>query len=162
MTIEPLMSRHVHSCRPDQTLDYAASQMWEHDCGCLPVCAGDGEAQVIGMLTDRDICMAALFQGRPLRDLKVADAMSRDIRVCEIGDRAEDVELLMREQRIRRVPVDGRRAARSSASCRLPTSRAPRSAGRRRASRASSRSAASATLSPPSASPAGARPSPPA
>ena len=95
----------MHQCRPDQTLDYAASQMWEHDCGCLPVCSGDGEPRVIGMLTDRDICMAALFQGRPLRELKVADAMSRDIRVCEIGDRPEDVELLMREQRIRRVPV---------------------------------------------------------
>jgi CBS domain-containing protein len=105
MTIEPLMSRQVQHCRPDQTLDYAASQMWEHDCGCLPVCSGNGESRVIGMLTDRDICMAALFQGRPLRELKVADAMSRDIRVCEVDDRPEDVELLMREQRIRRVPV---------------------------------------------------------
>jgi CBS domain-containing protein len=109
MTIEPLMSRHVHQCRPDHTLDYAASLMWQHDCGCLPVCAGggdgDGEPRVIGMLTDRDICMAALFQGQPLCALKVADAMSRDIRVCELDDRPEDVELLMREQRIRRVPV---------------------------------------------------------
>lgn len=105
MTIEPLMSRDVHYCRPDHTLDYAASQMWEHDCGCLPVCAADAEPRVIGMLTDRDICMAALFQGRPLRELKVADAMSRDIRVCERDDRPEDVELLMRESKIRRVPV---------------------------------------------------------
>jgi len=50
MTIERLMSRDVHQCRPDHTLDYAASQMWEHDCGCLPVCSGDGEPRVIGML----------------------------------------------------------------------------------------------------------------
>lgn len=134
MTIEPLMSRQVHHCRPDQTLDYAAAQMWQHDCGCLPVCSGNGESRVIGMLTDRDICMAALFQGRPLRELKVADAMSRDIRVCEVDDRPEDVELLMREQRIRRVPVtdasgalvgivslaDLARAARGRASSRKP------------------------------------------
>ena len=80
MTIERLMSRDVHQCRPDQTLDYAASQMWEHDCGCLPVCAGDEESRVIGMLTDRDICMAALFQGRPLRDLKVAFARKARVR----------------------------------------------------------------------------------
>ncbi|HEY3519132.1 MAG TPA: CBS domain-containing protein, partial [Gammaproteobacteria bacterium] len=80
---------------------------WERDCGSLPVCAGDsdGEARVIGMLTDRDICMAALFQGKPLHELKVADAMSRDIRVAKAGDRLEDVELLMRELKIRRVPV---------------------------------------------------------
>jgi CBS domain-containing protein len=105
MTIEPIMSRHVRHCRPEDTLDHAAAQMWEHDCGCLPVCSDNGESRVIGMLTDRDICMSALFQGRPLRELRVADAMSRDIRVCEVDDRPEDVELLMREQQIRRVPV---------------------------------------------------------
>ncbi len=105
MTIEPLISRHVHYCRPDDTLASAAAQMWEHDCGCLPVCTGNGEGRVIGMLTDRDICMAALFQGKPLRDLKIADAMSREIRVAKADDRPEDLELLMREQQIRRVPV---------------------------------------------------------
>jgi CBS domain-containing protein len=107
MTIEPLMSRDVQHCRPDQTLGFAAARMWEHDCGCLPVCAddGDGHPRVIGMLTDRDICMAALFRGKPLHELKVADAMSRDLSVAKVDDRPEDVELLMREQRIRRVPV---------------------------------------------------------
>ena len=137
MTIEPLMSRHVRQCRPDQTLDQAAALMWEHDCGCLPVCAdagSTGASRVIGMLTDRDICMAALFQGRPLSELKVADAMSRDIRVCELDDRPEDVELLMREQQIRRVPItytsgalvgivslaDFARAARGGATSRKP------------------------------------------
>jgi CBS domain-containing protein len=105
MTIEPLMTRHVRYCRPSDTLAYAASQMWEHDCGCVPVCVDDGTPQVIGMLTDRDICMAALFQGRPLHELKVADAMSRDIRVSKLDDRPEDVELLMREIKVRRVPV---------------------------------------------------------
>jgi CBS domain-containing protein len=107
MTIEPLMSRDVRRCLADETLDHAASRLWEHDCGSLPVCAadGDGEARVIGMLTDRDICMAALFQGRPLREIKVADAMSRDIRVARVDDQPEDIELLMRELKIRRVPV---------------------------------------------------------
>ena len=135
MTIEAMMSGDVHSCRPDHTLDYAAAQMWKHDCGSLPVVVTDesgGERRAIGMLTDRDICMAAMFQGRPLHELKVADAMSRDIRVVKVGDRAEDVELLMRELKIRRVPVtddtgalvglvslaDFARAARSLASLR--------------------------------------------
>ena len=134
MTIEPIMSRSVYYCEPDQTLEHAAAEMWEHDCGCLPVCATNGETRVIGMLTDRDICMAALFQGRPLRELKVADAMSEDIRVCELDDRPEDVELLMRENQIRRVPVtdsagalvgivslaDLARSARGRASSRKP------------------------------------------
>ena len=107
MTIEPIMSREVYRCRPDDTLNDAALQLWERDCGSLPVCADDdaGNSQVIGMLTDRDICMAALFQGKPLHELKVADAMSREIRVAKVDDRIEDVELLMREVKIRRVPV---------------------------------------------------------
>jgi CBS domain-containing protein len=106
MTIESMMSREVQSCRPDHTLAYAAARMWEHDCGGLPVVIADGdERRVIGMVTDRDVCMAALFQGRPLHELKVADAMSRDIRVSKRDDRPEDVELLMRELKIRRVPV---------------------------------------------------------
>ena len=107
MTIEPLMSRDVYRCRPDDTLSDAAVELWERDCGSLPVCGDDGAgtSQVIGMLTDRDICMAALFQGKPLHELKVADAMSREIRVAKIDDRIEDVELLMREAKIRRVPV---------------------------------------------------------
>jgi CBS domain-containing protein len=136
MRIAEIMSRDVHSCRPDSMLDYAAAQLWEHDCGSLPVCSSDGEAEprVIGMLTDRDICMAALFQGKPLRELKVADAMSREIRVAKLDDRPEDVEVLMREQRIRRVPVtdetgalvgivslaDFARAARGRATSRRP------------------------------------------
>jgi CBS domain-containing protein len=145
MTIETLMSRDVHHCRPDQTLDYAASQLWEHDCGSLPVCARDedGEPRVIGMLTDRDICMAALFQGKPLHELKVADSMSRGIRVAKLDDRPEDVELTMRELKIRRVPVtdeDGRlvgivsladfaRAARNDAASRSDESVSERDVG---------------------------------
>jgi CBS domain-containing protein len=105
MTIAGLMSQPVWHCRPDDTLEYAAGQMWDHDCGSLPVCSADGTPRVIGMLTDRDVCMAALFQGKPLRELKVIDAMSRDIRVAEVDDRPEDVELMMREVKIRRVPV---------------------------------------------------------
>jgi CBS domain-containing protein len=105
MTIERLMSRQVWHCRPDDSLDFAAGQMWDHDCGSLPVCSGDGSTRVIGMLTDRDICMAALFQGKALRELDVIDAMSRDVHVCHVDDRPEDVERLMRELKVRRIPV---------------------------------------------------------
>jgi CBS domain-containing protein len=105
MRIEQLMSRDVHHCRPEDTLDGAAYLMWQHDCGCVPVCSGNGESRVIGMLTDRDVCMAALFQGKPLRELRVADAMSREVRTCRPNDRPADVERVMREQQIRRIPV---------------------------------------------------------
>jgi|SRR5690606_8888353 len=106
MRIDQLMSRNVQYCTPEDTLDRAAYLMWSNDCGSIPICAGtDGRARVIGMLTDRDICMAALFQGKPLRALRASDTMSRELRSCRPSDQAADVERLMREQQIRRVPV---------------------------------------------------------
>ena len=103
MNVERLMVRNVKSCGPRDALLVPATIMWEDDVGAVPVV--DEEGKAIAMITDRDVCMAAMFQGRPLHEIKVADAMSRDIRVVRVGDRAEDVELVMRELKIRRVPV---------------------------------------------------------
>jgi CBS domain-containing protein len=79
--------------------------MWEHDFGCLPVSGGDGVARVVGMITDRDICMCALFQNKPLRELRVTDAMAKHVQVCRPSDSLADAEMAMREARIRRLPV---------------------------------------------------------
>ena len=38
--------------------------MWDSDCGCLPVTAGDGSQRLLGIITDRDICMAIRFGRR--------------------------------------------------------------------------------------------------
>jgi CBS domain-containing protein len=106
MRIDQLMSRQVQYCTPEETLDRAAYLMWSNDCGSVPVCAGsNGSNRVVGMLTDRDICMAALFQGKPLRELRAGDTMSRELCSCRPSDSPADVERLMRKQQIRRVPV---------------------------------------------------------
>jgi CBS domain-containing protein len=105
MRIEEIMSENVYYCRPDDSLASCARQMWEHDCGSVPVCAGDDDNRVVGMITDRDICMCALHQGQPLSMLKVRDAMSRTLTACAPRDKVGDVEELMRAQQVRRVPV---------------------------------------------------------
>ncbi|HEX5047064.1 MAG TPA: CBS domain-containing protein [Gammaproteobacteria bacterium] len=105
MRIDQLMSPEVQYCSPSDTLETAAAQMWQHDCGCVPVCSGNGTPEVIGMITDRDICMCTFFQGKPLRDLLVADAMSRGVYTCRPGDRPAEVERTMRRQQVRRMPV---------------------------------------------------------
>lgn len=105
MRVEQLMSKQVVSCSAEDSLARAAQLMWENDCGCLPVCAGDGANIVKGVITDRDICMSALFQGQPLSALHVADAMSRQAQVCGPSDSPAEVERMMREARIRRLPV---------------------------------------------------------
>lgn len=105
MNVEPLMTTQVQSCQPDDTLERAAQLMWDRDCGSLPVCSGDEVTKVVGMITDRDITMCALFQGKLLRDLHVSEAMAKEVRFCRPGDSLAEAERTMREARIRRLPV---------------------------------------------------------
>lgn len=105
MRIEQLMTREVRSCRPDDSLAEAARIMWDGDCGCLPVRSDDASGQVAGVITDRDICMAALFHGRPLAELRVADVMSTQVRTCRPTDSPESAEKTMAAARVRRLPV---------------------------------------------------------
>ncbi|HTU67564.1 MAG TPA: CBS domain-containing protein [Steroidobacteraceae bacterium] len=104
MKVEQLMTREVNTCAPADTLERAACLLWDGDCGCLPVCA-DGSNRVVGMITDRDICMAAMFAGKPLSALDVAHAMSKQVAVCQADDTLETAEKVMRESRVRRLPV---------------------------------------------------------
>jgi CBS domain-containing protein len=105
MQVEQLMTTQVRSCRSEDTLEHAAQLMWNHDCGCLPVCSGNGVARTVGVITDRDIVMCALFHGEPLRELHVSDAMAEHVLVCRPDDSLATAEKTMRVARIRRLPV---------------------------------------------------------
>jgi CBS-domain-containing membrane protein len=83
--------------------------MWCSDCGVLPVVSRD--QKVVGMITDRDMCMAACLHGTTLKDLMVGDAMARTVFTCHAADPIEDAIRRMADHQVRRVPVvdaDGR------------------------------------------------------
>jgi len=108
MKIGEIMTRDVACCSADQALFEAVRRMEERDCGCVPVIAERG--QVVGIVTDRDACMAELRLGRSFRELMVADAMSSPVIVCGAEDDADAAQQLMRTHQIRRLPVvDDRR-----------------------------------------------------
>jgi CBS domain-containing protein len=111
MHVDQIMTRSVQTCRPEDTLERAAQLMWEHDCGCVPVCSGDGSTRVVGLITDRDICMCAFFQHRPLSDLRVSEAMSKQVKACKASDAPSIAEKIMSDGRIRRLPVVDERDA---------------------------------------------------
>src|SRR5690606_13492966 len=60
---------------------------------------------VVGIITDRDICMAAYLQGRPLAEIPVRSAMSREVVACAPSDSIASVESLMQRRQVRRVPA---------------------------------------------------------
>jgi CBS domain-containing protein len=97
------MTTNVRTCFTSDSLATAAQLMWEHDCGCVPVLNEHG--LVVGMLTDRDICMAAFFQGVPISGIKVSAVMSRKLFGCISDDDLSAAETIMRERKVRRLPV---------------------------------------------------------
>ena len=103
MKVKDLMATEVKRCTAYNTLNTAAQMMWDNDIGCVPVVDQDGRA--IGMLTDRDVCMAAYIQGVPLTGSLVTRAMSKEVFSCTPDRDIADAEKLMREKQIRRLPV---------------------------------------------------------
>ena len=105
MFVKNLMTKSVECCKPGDRLDVAAERMWKSDCGALPVCDSAEPNKVVGMVTDRDICMHSLFNQLPLNQLFVERAMTHGVKTCEMSDRIQDAEQIMRSAHIRRLPV---------------------------------------------------------
>lgn len=93
----------ARTCSARDTLSDAARIMWETDCGSVPVVNDD--KTLVGLLTDRDVCMAAFTRGLPLSQMTVDSTMVKDLQICAPTDRLQEVTALMRQHRIRRVPV---------------------------------------------------------
>lgn len=83
--------------------------MWEEPCGAVPVV--DDQRRPIGFLTDRDVCMAAYTQGRPLKEIRAEKAMSHKVVSCTTEDELGSAAQLMRQHRTRRLPVVNRDGA---------------------------------------------------
>lgn len=105
MEVKQIMSRSVHSCRPADKLSDAAQLMWDKDCGCIPVLSDDGSNEVVGVITDRDICMASHLRGKPPSEIEVGDAMSTPVRKIISTAKLAEAERMMREAQVRRLPV---------------------------------------------------------
>ncbi|MCX5744155.1 MAG: CBS domain-containing protein [Proteobacteria bacterium] len=130
MKTEQLFHRDVTSCTDRDSLEHAATLLWRYDIGCLPVTGDDG--RLVGMITDRDIAIAAFLQGAPLRGIVVGSVMSRELVTCRPDDDIHAVISRMLARQVRRLPVidgDGRilgiislnDLARGATSGQLPT-----------------------------------------
>jgi CBS domain-containing protein len=91
MKIAQLMTKDVKTCRHTDMLDAAVRLMWDCD--------------IVGMVTDRDACMAAFLQRQPLHDISVAGAMTKHPVACTTDDNDRDVAALMAKHKVRRIPV---------------------------------------------------------
>ncbi len=105
MKVEQLMIRNPRTCRPGDSLGSAVQQMLDADCGCLPIVSEDDPQRLVGILTDRDICMATHRRGRAPQEIEVREAMSTDVRTVGPSEDLLDASAIMRDAQVRRLPV---------------------------------------------------------
>jgi CBS domain-containing protein len=98
-----VMNKPVIFCHPDDNLAIAGALLWEHNCGALPVVDNDGRLQ--GMITDRDICIALTTRNMLAADIFVSEVMSTNISSCSADNSINDAVKMMRNAKVRRVPV---------------------------------------------------------
>lgn len=103
MKVSELMSTPAVTCLEEDTLHLAASLMLDRDCGAIPIV--DMTESIIGMITDRDICMAAHATGRTLKEIAVAEITSGKVFSVDASDTVTRAAEVMREHQVRRLPV---------------------------------------------------------
>lgn len=102
MFVRQLMTSDVKTCSPEDTLEAVARKLWDHDIGVVAVVSG---THVVGMITDRDLCMAAYTQRRPLHEVLVSTAMSRELHTVRPEDPVEKALQVMKGAQVRRLAV---------------------------------------------------------
>ena len=108
MKAQDIMTADPACCTPDDTAQDAARLMKEHDCGCVPVVENQETKRVVGVVTDRDLACRCLAEGKGA-DTRMDEVMSADPSCCHTNDDVSEVEQIMAERQVRRVPVvDGR------------------------------------------------------
>jgi CBS domain-containing protein len=102
MKVQDILTKSFEVIRPDASICEAALKMKDCDIGMLPVC--DGE-RIVGAITDRDLSIRAVAEGRDPNTTKVSDVMTPGVSYCfedqELGEAAK----VMEEKQIRRLPV---------------------------------------------------------
>lgn len=102
MKVREVMTPDAKAIWITESLADAAKEMWENDCGVLPIIK---DRKVVGMITDRDVCMASAVRNRNPSAISVEEVMNATVYAAEAEEDVEQALQTMREHKIRRLPV---------------------------------------------------------
>ena len=102
MKVREIMTTEVATAQPDSTLEEVASMMKAEDTGAIPVLDED---ELVGIITDRDIVVRCIAEGRDATETNVEDILTEDLATIEPDADVEEAARLMSERQIRRLPV---------------------------------------------------------
>lgn len=103
MKVQEIMSKNPRTVTPDTAIMEAAKLMKSEDVGVLPVVESSSSKQLLGMVTDRDIAIRVVAEGKT--SASVRDAMTTGVKSCKADDSVKDVMELMGREQVRRVPI---------------------------------------------------------
>lgn len=102
MKVKDMMHKGAECVAPNATLQQVARKMRDHDIGAIPVCEG---GKPMGIVTDRDVTIRALANGKDSGTLLAKDVMSKNLVFCRDTEEAEDAIRIMEDNQVRRLPV---------------------------------------------------------
>jgi len=100
--IKDVMTSNPCSIEAEKSVAYAAKMMREEDVGLAPIVEGD---KLIGMLTDRDIAIRVVAEGRDPDQVKVADVASKQVVTIDPQQDLDEALRIMAKHQVRRLPV---------------------------------------------------------
>ena len=105
MKSREVMSTVLFCCTPDESTEKAAQLMRDHEIGAIPIVNDCSERKLVGIITDRDICLKVVAAGKAASSVQISDVMTRWPITCSPEDPIEVCEDIMRQRQIRRIPV---------------------------------------------------------
>jgi len=105
MKAQEIMSKNPTCVTADTPLVDAARLMKTENIGVVPVVESTGSKRLVGVLTDRDIAIRAVAEGRDGATTSVGHVMSSNVRTSAPDDSVEDVMDLMGREQVRRIPI---------------------------------------------------------
>lgn len=103
MKVKEIMTSNPNACADTADLAKAAELMSQNNCGIIPVVTTTGK--VVGLISDRDICVAAARKNEKLAGIKVGEVISGDVYSTRPDDDIHTALKTMREHKVRRLPV---------------------------------------------------------
>ena len=105
MTCGEIMTRSIVCCVPEDTIEHAATLMKTEAVGPIPVIESHASRRLIGIVTDRDLVVKGIAEGRDARSTKIGEIMTDHPVACFEKDDVDDVINLMSDYKVRRIPV---------------------------------------------------------
>jgi signal-transduction protein with cAMP-binding, CBS, and nucleotidyltransferase domain len=103
MKVREIMTQSALCCTTETNAGTAVEHMWNRNCGMLPVV--DANQKLIGVVTDRDICIALATRNRLPGDLTVGDIAMKCVHSCKPDDEIHEALDTMAKKQVRRLPV---------------------------------------------------------